>query len=251
MTEVERKAFALHARLPGFARKVERALLVLTTAKEQGRQPYAAFSGGKDSTVMLDLVRRVFPEAPAVFADDEWHLPETLAVLPQIPNLTRVAGQRTHASWFTAWVEGPANLPPGVVWIDAMQHGSRMGTWARQHDCDTACIGIRADENSYRRKHVRAFGELFYAKSRDFWHCYPVAWWSLSDIWAYIVSRDLPYNQAYDRMSALGVPLPSQRVGPLAVERVLGYGQMAILKRGWPDLYRRFVARYPEASAYV
>lgn len=30
---------------------------------------YVSFSGGKDSTVLLDLVRRIYPEVPAVFVD--------------------------------------------------------------------------------------------------------------------------------------------------------------------------------------
>lgn len=246
------QSFLLHAKLPGFARKGQHALALLTQAKEAGRRPYVAFSGGKDSTVMLDLVRRVFPDAPVVFADDEWHLPETLALLEQVPHLIRVAGPSRHAEWFTAWASGPDHLPAGVVWNDEIQQGSGLATWASsQHDCDTVCIGIRAEENSYRRIHIRALGTLFYAKSRTCWHCYPLAWWSLRDVWAYIASNALLYNAAYDRLSEIGVPLDRQRVGPLAVERVLGYGQIAILKRGWPDLYRRFVARYPEASTYV
>ena len=32
-------------------------------------QIFVAFSGGKDSTVLLDLVRRVYPNTPAVFVD--------------------------------------------------------------------------------------------------------------------------------------------------------------------------------------
>lgn len=29
---------------------------------------YVAFSGGKDSTVLLDIVRRIYPDVPAVFS---------------------------------------------------------------------------------------------------------------------------------------------------------------------------------------
>ena len=32
-------------------------------------QVFVAFSGGKDSTVLLDMVRRIYPEVPAVFAN--------------------------------------------------------------------------------------------------------------------------------------------------------------------------------------
>ena len=30
---------------------------------------YVAFSGGKDSTVLLDIARRIYPDIPAVFSD--------------------------------------------------------------------------------------------------------------------------------------------------------------------------------------
>lgn len=39
-------------------------------------QVYVAFSGGKDSTVLLDIVRRLYPDVPAVFADTGLEFPE-------------------------------------------------------------------------------------------------------------------------------------------------------------------------------
>ena len=70
-------------------------------------------------------------------------------------------------------------------------------------------------------------------------------------MWAYIVSTDLDYNKAYDRLEQLGVDPEHQRIGPLATKSVLRYGQLAILKRGWPDLFNRFAAAHPEALNYV
>lgn len=37
---------------------------------------YISFSGGKDSTVLLDLTRRIYPEVPAVFVDTGLEYPE-------------------------------------------------------------------------------------------------------------------------------------------------------------------------------
>lgn len=39
-------------------------------------QVYVSFSGGKDSTVLLDLVRRIYPEVPALFLDTGLEYPE-------------------------------------------------------------------------------------------------------------------------------------------------------------------------------
>lgn len=245
-----RELFTAWSKQESFVRKVSNALAVLRRARANDTRPYIAFSGGKDSTVMLDIVRQVFPDAPAVLSDDEWHLPETLEYIATIPNLHRVAGRRTHADWFTAW-EQHDKLPESVAWIEAMEFGSRMGTWARGRGCNAACIGIREDESVKRRVHVRHSGQLFYAKSRQMWHVYPIAKFTLIDIWAYIVSRELPYNHAYDRLAQIGVELKAQRVGPMAVDAVLGYGQMAILKKGWPDLFNRFASAHPEARLYA
>lgn len=37
---------------------------------------YVSFSGGKDSTVLLDLVRKIYPQIPAVFVDTGLEYPE-------------------------------------------------------------------------------------------------------------------------------------------------------------------------------
>jgi 3'-phosphoadenosine 5'-phosphosulfate sulfotransferase (PAPS reductase)/FAD synthetase len=98
--------------------------------------------------------------------------------------------------------------------------------------------------------HLRTLGPLFFAQSDQFWHCNPIHQWSWKDVWAYIYSNEVDYNRAYDRLDEIGVEPEHQRIGPLAVERVLSFGQLVILKRGWPDLYNKFCDKYPEARLY-
>lgn len=240
----------LHARLHSFARKVELARVTIGLALERMRAPYVAFSGGKDSSVALHLVRSVRPETPAVWGDDEWHLPETLALIDATPNLQRIASRIQHSEWFTSWDTPEPQLPAGTIWIDTA-HGGGLQTFARSQGYDGVFLGLRADENSRRRVHLRTLGTLYYANNHQVWQCNPLAWWSTMDVWAYISTQGVAYNRAYDRLAEIGVPPDRQRVGPLSQARVLGYGQMAVLKRGWPDLYRAFVERYPETGAYV
>jgi len=245
-----REMALMHARLPRFQRKVDEAKEVIAEALERMRSPYISFSGGKDSTVVLHLVRTLAPNCPAVWSDDEWNLPETVALVDATPNLHRIAARVQHAEWFTSWDTDQPDIPEGTVWVDAPANDG-LQTYARQQSYDGAFIGLRADENSRRRVHLRKFGQLYFAAKHDAWQCNPIAWWSALDVWAYIHSHQVPYNRAYDKLAEMGLPLDRQRIGPLLQERVAGYGQMAILKRGWPDLYNRFVAAHPEASTYV
>jgi hypothetical protein len=52
-------------------------------------------------------------------------------------------------------------------------------------------------------------------------------------------------------MGELGVPPKAQRVGPFANWRALPYGQLALLKAGWPAEFEAFAERHPEARQFV
>lgn len=51
---------------------------------------YVAFSGGRDSTVLLHLVRDVYPDVPAVFCDTGLEYPEIKQFVKTIPNVTTI-----------------------------------------------------------------------------------------------------------------------------------------------------------------
>lgn len=55
--------------------------------KHQG-QVFVSFSGGKDSTVLLDLARRVYPDIPAVFVDTGLEYPEIREFVKTVDNVT-------------------------------------------------------------------------------------------------------------------------------------------------------------------
>lgn len=55
---------------------------------EMNGQVYVSFSGGKDSTVLLDLVRREYPDTPAVFVDTGLEYPEIREFVKTFDNVT-------------------------------------------------------------------------------------------------------------------------------------------------------------------
>lgn len=227
---------------------VSGSLEIIRRAMSRADGWIVAVSGGKDSTCVLDLVRRVDPSVRTVTSIQEWCLPETSEYLARIPGLIRVASGSDHGTgWAPNW-KGAGDVPTGVQWIGVK--GSVESSYG-QDSVGGVFLGTRIDESAARKMLHRVRGLLFFSAKNNTWQCSPIAHWSVRDVWGYIRDRGLDYNKAYDRMSEIGVQLSAQRIGPLAIDKVLGLGQLAILKRGWPELFNRYAAEHPEARSYV
>lgn len=247
MRDATLKSATLHARLPGFRRRVENSRALVGEWLSHCRKPYIALSGGKDSTVAMHLVRSVCPEVVAVWSDDEWHLPETLAYLSGVADLLKVAGQQKHHDLFTAW-DGPAGERPDELEVDRVWMPQGFAAWVLGEGFDGVALGLRSSENRYRQTARKVRG-LMHRTTAGVWQCWPIGDWSVMDVWGYLVSRQVPYNAAYDVMDAAGMALEAQRVGPLLNSRADGQ-QLQVLRRLWPQVYQAFVARYPQAARF-
>ena len=62
---------------------------------------YVSFSGGKDSTVLLDLVRRVYPDVPAVFSDTGLEFPEIREFVKSVDNVVWLKPKTSFALTLT------------------------------------------------------------------------------------------------------------------------------------------------------
>lgn len=64
---------------------------------------YASFSGGKDSTVLLDLVRKLYPEIVAVFVDTGLEYPEIREFVKHFENVEWLKPKKTFRQVITEY----------------------------------------------------------------------------------------------------------------------------------------------------
>jgi phosphoadenosine phosphosulfate reductase len=226
-------------------RRVESAIEAIRRAVEVGRIG-VSYSGGKDSTVVLDLVRRVVPDAPAAFFDSGCELEVTMEMVRHVgaevirPRLTMQEMAR-YAGWW-----GYADpVDPGCP-FDAktvvIQEPSE--TFVVRRGLRVLAHGVRGEESGGRGKHVRLRGEMYQGADRT-WYLMPCARWQLEDVWAYIAARELRYNAAYDAMTDARIPRESQRVAGLLGERGSGWGRHSLLRRYAPERWAEIVREFP------
>jgi 3'-phosphoadenosine 5'-phosphosulfate sulfotransferase (PAPS reductase)/FAD synthetase len=66
-------------------------------------QVYVAFSGGKDSTVLLNIVRSLYPDVEAVFVGTGLEYPEIKDFVKTIPNVTTIRPKMQFADVVTKY----------------------------------------------------------------------------------------------------------------------------------------------------
>lgn len=245
-----RKTCLAHAQLKSFERLVESAQALLTDFFARTERPYIAYSGGKDSQAMLDLALNLKPDVMVAWEDEEWIYPSTLNVLDATDahyglSIHRLRYEGKIKTYFAEFGDyhSPEILRPYLVYRDP-QH------FLDVHHLDGYALGIRVEESDTRRKRIGSAGPIGLNKTLGIAYIYPLHQWSTRDVWAYIFSRGLPYNDMYEWLINANVEPLYARVGSLCVAEVYQFGTLAVIKRRWPGLWAEFTQRNPEAQPY-
>ena len=202
----------------------------------------AAFSGGKDSSVVANICLEFDSSIPVVFLDTGIEFPETIDYLDRFAkdlhledNLVKI---RSSNDFFKLWkIFGPPSR--SLRWCCKTQKFTPMNKYITTN-YPTGVLSVLA---------VRKHESLFRSKSslieKNRWIpnqaiLYPIKDWGLLDVWLYIFWRKLPYNELYER----GIP----RVGcwPCPFQSRCIFDTMEITH---PDLIRKLYSHLQRWAA--
>lgn len=217
--------------------KIERSLDALRTF----RPPfYASFSGGKDSLVMLDLLRLagILTQTPVVF----FH------AMPKA-NPDAVTAVARAAAHFGIEIEiRPYESP---VPAGPREEAEQVASASFLRECRQAdqqfgnrVLGLRADESGVRKIRFRRWGLI--SKTC----CAPLGWWSLEDVYSYAAANRLPLCPVYGMLGGGRWERHTLRVDALMGEPGSQFGRAEWEQEYYGDVLRRLerASRYSPAS---
>ena len=162
---------------------------VIRETLQKAKNPFVAFTGGKDSLTTLHLVRSVSQkQVSALFIDTSGHFEDIYQFVEKIRRLwgIRLIKERNEKALRDIAIaqdkESCCSLLKAAVLRDSIA----------RHEIDYLFTGIRRDELEMRRN------EEFISPRDGHIRVNPVVFFTEKDIWAYIKENNLPYCSLYD-----------------------------------------------------
>lgn len=242
---------------------------------------YVPFSGGKDSTVVVDLARRVDPAVPVVWFDSGLELPETrpyietlatrwrlnLTVITPTPTLLEIliaSGAWDHTAAThpvpdlgRTLIEIPAAhahalFGPGELWgVRSWESAGRRTMYFRHLAREITahchhCCPTHPDHKPTPQQRARHGGII---RRRDGTTAYGPIWdWTTDQVWTYLAHHNIPTHPAYAKLRALGAPEHALRVSTALDGDHLDRGRITWLRHGWPHLYTELATALPRIT---
>lgn len=245
---------------------------------KEGHRVIVAFSGGKDSGVLLEIsieAARLTGNLPVevMFRDDEILYPPTVEYCERIAQRKEV-----NMHWLVNEQAAPNIYNRELPFYWCFDPELPREKWTRSYpdyaEIDreninlyyiinsnkypppatglkiVGVVGIRCEESSTRRlalqglKGPRSYG----IKDKRLITLYPIYDWTSGDVWRAVSEKGWDYNKAYDALTRLGLSKSRQRLSQIAMSPI-GADGLQVAAKAWPRWFDTVTQRLPGIRA--
>ena len=237
-------------------RRLDASKRLIADFIELRRAPYVSISWGKDSMLMLWLVREVNPSIPCLWFDggqyDEW--PETYPFMRRVVDswsldLTVVYPETSLSDqWREYGVPWKLGDPADRAY--AREFDRSLKAEAHRRGWDGQFVGMRAQESPNRKLLLYSRGPVYFGKGRRLWTCCPLWNWDVGDLWLATDMAGIPVHPIYSMDPTR--PRHTVRLGVMAESCLQGqHGALTVFRRRHPSMFNALADQFPELRGRV
>ena len=259
MTPIERAGYIAHSMSKGYQNKLAKAQDLI------GSHPdYAvSVSWGKDSIVLLHLVSQILSCVVALHGRYQ-NINEHIADTDRVRDAMLGRDDMAHVEYHEIAIAGEWDMferaggafciaktdkqKEALQWWINNKWSAKANEAVLAHGCIGSFVGMRQDEARARRITIATKGND-YQKADGDKICLPIARWTGADIWAYIVTHDLPYLSIYDNSINGRERARSEFIfSGQSADALKRHGVWQDWERAYPAELGAWLARFPELN---
>lgn len=238
--------YELWSKTGAFRRKLSAAHECIATATRE--RFVVCSSWGKDSCALLGLVLDVVGDGfPVVHLRSPYELPGYEHVVESFSRRCHVHTVDTSKTLteYVSWLQRHGLHYEREQARESGKRGKRdeLLEWVRSSGYSVQLLGMRAEESKGRRQCFRARGLTYPAHGLTV--CNPIGWWTTRDVWAYLVSRGIPWHRLYD-CETHGETRETLRNGGWLSVHGCNDARIPWLRRHFPEQYRALRDAFPQ-----
>jgi len=222
--------------------KIKNTKRLIKEALSKHEKPVVACSFGKNSMVVLHIVRHFCPNVYVLFNDTLVEYPDTYKFKKMISKKWKLNLIETKPSKTFWQIVDNYGFPlfSRKGYRDASKYCCDylkeypIARILRKYKFDLYFTGLSRYESRLREFSAQKYGNYFYSKRSKHWKCHPIQDWTEENVWDYHDIYNVPYNGLYDKESPEGFNL---RTGCWCCTIPIKYGKIEFLRRNYPHLW--------------
>jgi len=248
--------------------KVNDARLMLTHVLKQHERPAIAWSGGKDSTVLVHMALDLKPDIDVVWVNTGVEFPECVHFVSELKNIWKINLHIAHPKtsfWKVVDKYGwPMLGKGGRGWESRAAYFERKGKFRlaratreakigaacctmlkkdpaaalyRELQIDCLILGNMVSESRQRFFTWAQYGNYYYVSSEKRYKAWPLAYWNDKDIWEYHQISHIDHSAIYDKGHT------RNGCWPCLMDIHFKDSKFSILRQSHPKLWRFLLER--------
>jgi 3'-phosphoadenosine 5'-phosphosulfate sulfotransferase (PAPS reductase)/FAD synthetase len=232
-----------------FKKKLTETIEQIECFLEITKNPYFAFSGGKDSTVCAHIIAQTCPNIPVFSQCDDLDWPDKESHIEKILKLVGLENYELIYPNESARRTYRQALNQGTVTDEMCIYcfENVINDYNKKYNRDGVILGLRTEEARGRKANFESRG-FIYKRTNNQWVCQPIAKWKGYEIIGYLVVNKLPLHSIYEKLGEFLGP-ENVRFGWPIHPKYTRFGTATYIRILYPDYWQKLTSEFPELQA--